>query len=165
MAVGHYSTPGFPNGVATGAIAAPVSVAAVTSPGTEPLHVHKSFLATEFKIENSNKTLLVINAHSLNFVKTKAYVGQLQQIAAIVAAHDGPVLFAGDFNSWNQQRRQLLEQLATQYGLTKVLFPGNSALQLDGAFVRQLTVEDYGIDTAVSSSDHKPRYLVASPQL
>lgn len=94
------------NGVMTASRTKPLRVQALRSQGSEFLITHKASLALEFPIAQSAHTLLLVNTHLLNFevfLQTD-YEAQLQALAALIAVHTGPVIFAGDFNTRNQSR-------------------------------------------------------------
>lgn len=112
-------------------------------------------------------TLLTINTHLINFVETSKFQAQLEQIETIIARHRGSVIFSGDFNTWNQSRWLLLQQMANRLGLIPVSFPPIEALKikrfllsppLDYIFYRgfkQKTIGARVIDN-ITSSDHNP---------
>ena len=100
---------------------------------------------------------------NLNFAKSC----QLHEIEAIIAQHQGAVIFSGDFNTWTRSRALLLLQMTAKLGLTPVTFPLLEALKikrfllsppLDYIFYRgfkQKTASAMVIDK-ISSSDHNP---------
>ncbi len=113
------------------------------------------------------RTLLTINTHLINFVETSKFLAQLNQIEAIIARHQGAIIFSGDFNTWNQSRWSLLLAMTARLGLTPVSFPFMEAQKikrflfsppLDYIFYRgfkQNTANARVIDT-LDSSDHNP---------
>jgi endonuclease/exonuclease/phosphatase (EEP) superfamily protein YafD len=85
----------------------------------------KLSLATKYPLADG-RNLLLINVHILAFERwrSKAVSEQLQGLKAVMLAHEGPIILAGDFNTWNRQRLAMLEQLASELGLTEVVgFP------------------------------------------
>ena len=112
-------------------------------------------------------TLLTINTHLINFVETSKFQAQLEQIEAIIAQHQGAVIFSGDFNTWNNSRWLILLQMTAKLGLTPVRFPLFEAQKikrfllsppLDYIFYRGFKQNVAGakvIDT-ITSSDHNP---------
>jgi endonuclease/exonuclease/phosphatase (EEP) superfamily protein YafD len=81
----------------------------------------KVSLVTEFPLSNG-ENLLAINVHLLNFelLSVKKINNQLEDLKSIIAGHSGPVLVAGDFNTWNQQRLQLVREITQDLGLKEV---------------------------------------------
>lgn len=112
-------------------------------------------------------TLLTINTHLINFVETSKFQAQLAQIEAIIARHQGSIIFSGDFNTWNRSRWLILLRMTAKLGLTPVRFPLVEEQKikrfllsppLDYIFYRgfkQNTASAIVIDT-LSSSDHNP---------
>ena len=92
----------------------------------EPLALlPKSSLLTYYPIKNTQQTLLVANIHAINFtLGTGRFTQQLLEIKEILAQHSGPIVFAGDFNTWSDQREAVLDQIIgdKKSGLLKVEF-------------------------------------------
>ena len=131
---------------------------------TEPLaFLPKSSLITYYPISNQKHSLLVANIHAINFtLGIEEFTQQLLQIKAVLARHQGPIVFAGDFNTWSDQRELALDQLigAEELGLLKVEFVSSVAMlvmghRLDHIFFRDLRVINAEI-IPVESSDHYP---------
>ncbi len=124
----------------------------------EPLtKTPKSILTTYFEIENRPDPLLLINAHFLNFKTTKAVGQQLAQIEAAVREHPGPVILAGDFNTWHNTRSQNLHKLAEDCNLKLAeLHEDSRFLKLDHLFTRHVSVKNARLLNAIASSDHVP---------
>ncbi|RME72228.1 MAG: endonuclease/exonuclease/phosphatase family protein [Planctomycetota bacterium] len=162
-------------GVATGARARPVGCERLLSPATEPLvGTPKAALLTRYRLRcdgDRSSTLLVANVHLLNFVSTATFARQLEQIGSAIARHRGPVLLAGDFNTWSEAKRDRLARLAQRLGLAPVRFDGHGADSdartrvfghpLDHAFVRGLRVLAAHVETTGASDHHALRLELA----
>lgn len=62
---------------------------------------------------NANRTLLVINLHLVNFEWNPSnYHNQLSTMFRLVSQHQGPIILAGDFNSWNVKRLNLIRRFS-----------------------------------------------------
>jgi len=137
------------------------SVAQCTQRVTEPIiRLPKSSVVTWLPIAGSTKTLAVANMHSINFALTLgAYEQQFAEIAQALAEHDGPVILAGDLNTWTDARLVALRELGARLGLTEIPFEsGRSRFyghELDHILIRGLTVES-ATAISVKSSDHNP---------
>jgi len=119
----------------------------------------KSSVLFEIPIQDG-RTLLVVSTHAINFTLNGPFQRQIETLGQIIAAHQGPVLWAGDFNTWRGSRRDLLTSTAKAAGLSEIPFdPDPRHLVLDHAFVRDLTVESAAIMDAFEGSDHWPLYL------
>ena len=81
----------------------------------------KIALATEYLLPDGAR-LLAVNVHCLNFERwgTLKLRAQLTVLKALMAKHTGPILLAGDFNTWNQRRLRLVTALARDLQLTEV---------------------------------------------
>jgi endonuclease/exonuclease/phosphatase (EEP) superfamily protein YafD len=147
-------------GVVTGMREA--ALASCTERAVEPLiRIPKSAVISWFPIRGTGRTLAVVNVHAINFALTLAgYRAQLRALADALAAHPGPIVFAGDLNTWTGARDAVMGDVASRLGLTEVklredrrtLFFGK---QLDHIFVRGLTLVD-ATAIPVHSSDHNP---------
>ena len=131
---------------------------------TEPLALlPKSSLISYYPIKDTQHTLLVANIHAVNFtLGIEEFSEQLKQIKMVLARHQGPIVFGGDFNTWSDQRELALDQLigTEELGLHKVEFVSNESIlvwghRLDHIFFRGLKVIKAEI-IPVESSDHYP---------
>lgn len=148
------------NGVLVASSAAPYE--ACVQRVREPLiTLPKSVLIAWYRIEGRTESLAVANVHAINFtLELGAYNDQLGAIAAVLASHRGPLILAGDFNTWSLVRLESVRGLARELGLTEVpaslgersRFLGMPA---DYLYTRGIDVEDAWIDE-VASSDHAP---------
>ncbi len=130
---------------------------------SEPwLGIPKSTLVTRHRL--GDEVLLAVNVHGVNFtVGTRPYRTQLDAIGAVLDAHDGPILLAGDFNTWSDERAAELDRLAGRVGLSPVsLTPDHRVRKaghpLDHALVRGLEVREAQAPAA-TGSDHNPLLL------
>lgn len=146
-------------GVSTSARIQAVSTLPIRSIETEPiLNTPKMILITEYKIKDSAQTLMVANIHGLNFVPNWKFASQLSQLEAKLSKHIGPILLAGDFNTHNWLRTEMLDQFAGRLKLNYVDMPNSKDLfiLLDHILVRGLRSHDSGMLRRVTSSDHFP---------
>ncbi|HRI18168.1 MAG TPA: endonuclease/exonuclease/phosphatase family protein, partial [Burkholderiaceae bacterium] len=130
--------------------------------GTEPLlQLPKVALISRFRIEGHDAPLAVANLHAINFTFGLAeYEAQLDAVVAELAAHGGPIIVAGDFNTWSDGRYRTMQAAMQRLGLDAVL-PGEDSRtrvfgrQIDHVFVRGFEVVQAG-SPQVQSSDHNP---------
>ena len=136
----------------------PVSSEVLRTPDLEPfVKSPKLTIFTEYPIENSTETLLVATLHAINFRKTEGMVHQVQQAQEVIRAHRGPVLYAGDFNTKNDSRLTVLDQMTSEVGLSRVPIedePESRKTPLDHAYIRGLKVNQARIVSELISSDH-----------
>ena len=135
----------------------------------------KMSLITEHLLPNG-ETLLAVNVHLLAFESWRLLKlrSQIDELRTIIENHQGPVLMAGDFNTWSQKRLRLVEELAGQLKLEEVTDfpPGRSTgdtqsaclnwffgvkkdLPLDRVYHRGFTNHSAQV-LPYNSSDHKP---------
>ncbi len=119
----------------------------------------KATSVSYFAIEQSTRSLLVINLHGVNF--TLGSVDFKEQLAAssrLIAAHSGPVIFAGDFNTWNAARKTALNDLASELELEAVAFADDQRVRVLGYAMDHILVRDLQVLASqvhpVQSSDH-----------
>jgi len=144
-------------GVATAYRVKPLMEKPLYSPVTEPISdTPKSILISTFSIENSDETLLVANVHAINFVALWDFQIHMNQLAANIQAHQGPMIIAGDFNTWETARLDYLYKIFKPLGLNRLATPLTSLLDLDHIFVRGLEVSTMYDLSHIESSDHAP---------
>ena len=78
-------------------------------------------LVTEYPLPNGEK-LLAVNVHLLNFERwsLKKLRRQLEDLKSIMAHHEGPIVMAGDFNTWNRKRLALVNKTTREVHLEEV---------------------------------------------
>ena len=129
---------------------------------TEPwLRTPKATSVTLYPLAGSDASLLTVNLHAVNFsFGVKAYRAQLEAAAQLMRAHEGPVIFGGDLNTWSDQRQAVLDGLTNELGLTAVHFSpdlrtSHFGRPLDHLYVRGMTWQS-SETVQVETSDHNP---------
>ena len=108
----------------------------------------------------SGTKALFVCTHMLNFVTTKSFIQSMEEIAAKIASFEGPVVLAGDFNTWNVKRYLAMKEMFHNLKLEHVDFDQDwRILRLDHVFVRGFSVQKALVHHAVESSDHFPLEL------
>lgn len=142
----------------------------------EPLiRIPKSTLISYYAINGSDEKLLVANIHGINFtLGLSAYRKQLEKLYDAIEHHDGPMIVAGDFNSWSNDRIVEVNQLVNRLSLLELEYPINNKTHvfghaIDHVFYRQLDLVSDRV-WQVSSSDHNPisvrfRFNAASQEI
>ncbi|MCJ2377733.1 endonuclease/exonuclease/phosphatase family protein [Vibrio sp. ZSDZ34] len=129
------------------------------------LRLPKSGIYAKYLLSNG-EFLIVVNLHAINFtVGTKEYQQQLDAFERALVSHSGPILVAGDFNSWSGARQKALQTSLSAYGLQRVEFHPDhrkrfiTGLALDHVFYRGMTLID--ASTPISeASDHNPLLVI-----
>jgi len=125
------------------------------------LRLPKSAVISWFGLVGSTDTLAVVNVHAINFsLSVESYTQQMRAIGDALATHTGPVIFAGDFNTWSAARTQVVADVAQRLGLEEIKFAEDKRTlffgkQLDHILVRGLRVVSASA-IPVTSSDHNP---------
>jgi len=124
------------------------------------LKTPKATNVVEYALQNGER-LLAINVHAINFtLGVKAYREQLDSAVALMREHKGPIVFAGDLNSWSKSRRKTLTQLLEPLGLVPTEFLEDNRRRAFGRaldYVWLRGVEIGAIEVPVhKSSDHNP---------
>jgi len=129
---------------------------------TEPfLRLPKTVLVNKYDLSGTNEKLLVANIHSINFtLGTEVYSEQIKTLTAAITQHQGPVIVAGDFNSWSEDRKQIIENMVTELSLKAVTYQSKNRVtifgnEIDHVFYRGM--ESVASEAQqVTSSDHNP---------
>ncbi len=158
----HFS-PGYETQSGLSGVATTASVNAVercTLFHREPwLRSPKASLVTRYRLQNSNETLLVANVHAINFTfGTSAYRSQLRDVVALMRGHSGPMVVAGDFNTWSKRRQRALDGVLAELGVQPVKYNAERVKrafgnQLDHVYYRGLELRSAEAKPT-DSSDH-----------
>jgi endonuclease/exonuclease/phosphatase (EEP) superfamily protein YafD len=129
---------------------------------TEPLlRTPKATSITQFALQGSDETLLVVNVHAVNFsLGLGIYKRQFSQISDVLEGHKGPIILSGDLNTWRRGRTQTIETMAANLELMPVEFDDDNRKRflgspLDHIYIRGLFATDSD-SSVVTSSDHNP---------
>jgi endonuclease/exonuclease/phosphatase (EEP) superfamily protein YafD len=147
-------------GVITAARVPPVEIC--TARASEPLlGIPKSAIVSWFALRGRADRLAVANVHSINFsLSLGAYRAQLDALADTLGRHAGPLILAGDFNTWSPAREEALRAVVAHLRLVEIALPDDRRTRFFGRQVDRIFVR--GLETtaasavAVTSSDHNP---------
>jgi endonuclease/exonuclease/phosphatase (EEP) superfamily protein YafD len=114
----------------------------------------KSMIVTAYTLHNGT-TLHIANIHSLNFVTNRAWKKQIDYFIDYLP-RSGPLIFAGDFNTWNPWRFDYLEEKLRAHHLHYANYDHNIIMRLDHIFTRGLEVLETKEDDNMHTSDHYP---------
>jgi endonuclease/exonuclease/phosphatase (EEP) superfamily protein YafD len=149
-------------GVKTGSTVSAVKPYFSASKYSEPIsQTKKMLLTTLYPLSIAGESLLVVNCHLINFVTFKKFSTHLHQIFQTLESHDGPLLLAGDFNTWNKKRLNYFNKLATSFSLEEVKIIRKPRVKhlfkhLDHIYYRGVEVVNVHVNTHIHSSDHYP---------
>lgn len=111
--------------------------------------------------------LLLVNLHAINFtLGTREFAEQMHKARAIAEKHSGPIVMAGDFNTWNADRKKVLATMAEELAFDEVVFAEDKRVRtfdyaLDYVFVKGLKIETSKA-IEVGTSDHNPLVVTLS---
>lgn len=150
-------------GTMIGSEASPTEVFVKHTPDTEPvIATPKALTFAKYNVEGRDDQLLVISVHAINFETTGAFKRNMDQVEEEISKHTGPVLLAGDFNTWNGSRMGYLTSMARRLALTEAEYINGEARMtfkgwyLDHIYTRGATVNSAKVVGESNGSDHKP---------
>jgi endonuclease/exonuclease/phosphatase (EEP) superfamily protein YafD len=155
-------------GTMVGSSADPEEVVVTHTPDYEPMtNTPKALTYARYALEGSDKSLLVISVHAINFTTIGPFKRNMLQARAEIEKHDGPVLFAGDFNTHHNLRTNYLMNMMKELKFSTIKFiNGHQRMKfkltgsiLDHGFVRGLKVKHAEVLGKAKGSDHKPMVL------
>jgi endonuclease/exonuclease/phosphatase (EEP) superfamily protein YafD len=119
----------------------------------------KATLISYYKIEGRSDLLCVVNTHS-TLIRTPAKaVKELEQIVDMIADHAGPIIYAGDFNTFASAYISEVDRTLMSIGLERVKFdidPRAATAALDQIYLRGISAAKAIVDTSFVHSDHFP---------
>ena len=125
------------------------------------LGLPKSALYATYPLTNG-QSLAVVNIHAVNFTYgTVEYQRQLDTLVTELLNHQGPIIVAGDFNSWSDARLSVMKQALDKIGVTEVTYQVDNRTQfvtglpLDHVFYRDLVLQKAEAPIT-DASDHNP---------
>lgn len=126
------------------------------------LKTPKVALIKRYPLKGTTKTLLVINIHATLVRFISAAVEEMEHLIAHLPEHDGPIVLAGDFNTFTPGYLRAVSAVLAKLGLEYVPIPEDPRPRtqaLDQVFCRGLEVTNARIDTTIRNSDHFPIML------
>jgi len=145
-------------GTAVGSYAVAHNVRYFRTTDVEPfVKSPKTIAVAEYILPRSRQKLLVLSIHGINFKGDDGIEKQLRDTVPELQLHQGPIIFAGDFNFKNAGRLKLGQQVLLEAGLTRVKWENpKKGKQLDDAFTRGLIVHRARFinDYLETGSDH-----------
>jgi len=113
-----------------------------------------------------DKTLLVANVHSTLFRSLGRAREEIDQLIARIQSHIGPMIVAGDFNTFQERYLLHLKDCLLQVGLQMAHIPQDprkkDSAKLDHIFSRGLFLERAKVERRLVSSDHYPLKAIFS---
>ncbi|WP_019276459.1 endonuclease/exonuclease/phosphatase family protein [Vibrio coralliilyticus] len=129
------------------------------------LRLPKSAIYATYPLSDG-QMLSVVNIHAVNFTYgTDEYQRQLGALVDKLRKHQGPIIVAGDFNSWSADRMAVMKSALDTLGVIEVsYYPDHrtqfiTGLPLDHVFYRGLTLIKAEAPES-DASDHNPLEVI-----
>ena len=124
------------------------------------INTPKALTFAKYPIAGTEKELLVISVHAINVVVPAAFERHMNQAKAEMLKHDGPVIFAGDFNTNMPAKMKFLMRMTGALGMQSLEFKNDARMKtlgqiIDFIFVRGLHPKNSNVLGHLKSSDHK----------
>lgn len=161
-------------GVATSSPVMPSSIEYVRTETLEPVvNSPKVTLITRYPILFSTKQLTVVNIHGINFVDGPSYRKEMNRIYEALKNIPSPIIFAGDFNSWNDDRLSILKEMGQKLGLNEASFSPDHRMRFNKHpldhfyYTDDIKIISAKVEDFYQGSDHKPLEVIVeySPRL
>jgi endonuclease/exonuclease/phosphatase (EEP) superfamily protein YafD len=152
----HYAT-----GTLIGSIVDPKWTAVRETTDREPfIQTPKCLTMARYPLRGTRKQLLVISIHGVNAVLPGALDRHIELAAVEIRKHDGPVIFAGDFNTNLESKVQMVMKATGDLGMQSLAFRNDERDQVGGniidyIFTRGMSTTDSEVLGKLVSSDHK----------
>lgn len=150
-------------GVANISAVAPETSQFIRTELREPvLKSPKISLISTYPIRFSKRSLTVVNIHGINFVTNASFKKELERIYQQIKDIPSPLVFAGDFNTWNEERVQMLNEYAKKLNLQEASFLPDNRITFNGNYLdhflhtSDIKVTKARVDIIYKGSDHKP---------
>lgn len=150
-------------GVMTASPVSPSAVSYIRTLTLEPIvNSPKVTLVSRYPLKSSSRTLTVVNIHGINFVDNASYRSEINRIYEAIKKYPAPMIFAGDFNSWNDERNAILAELCVKLKLKEARFFPDHRMRfnkhpLDHFFYTEdIRIIEAKVEEFYQGSDHKP---------
>lgn len=142
------------------------------------LFTKKTALLTIYPISDGRE-LAVINIHGINFTTLGPFQAHINSIFLSIRDFSGPVIFIGDFNTWNKARLRYLQNIMRLNGFFDAALLFNAGFDqrikmpylgkiidyfktpLDHIYVKDMHVKNIKVLADYKGSDHYPIILQA----
>lgn len=121
----------------------------------------KLALATRYRLEDG-RLISFINIHAINFVRKKKFKDQLKQVVEYIKEQNGPIVFAGDFNTNSKSKIKLMRKVLSDIGMKEASLKNSEdrmewlGNKLDYIWYKGLDLVDATVRGEVEGSDHRP---------
>jgi endonuclease/exonuclease/phosphatase (EEP) superfamily protein YafD len=155
-----YTTEAMETGVMTLAAGLPSMHCNLTT--MEPwLGTPKATSVASYPLQDRDDRLLTINLHAVNFaLGLEEFREQFAALKNLLSDHQGPIILAGDLNTWSGKRQSLVDNFMAEHDLQAVSFEPDLRTTMFGRALDHIYVRGMHALSAevipVSTSDHNP---------
>lgn len=112
-------------------------------------------------LRTANQILLAVNLHAINFsLGTQELQEQLDAISNVIDQYTGPIVVAGDFNTWSKARTEILQRFIQRHELIATDFDPDYRVRPFSYPLDHILTKNLEVLTAQSEhselSDHTP---------
>ncbi|MCH9692744.1 MAG: endonuclease/exonuclease/phosphatase family protein [Gammaproteobacteria bacterium] len=130
------------------------------------LRTPKAAAVSRFALQDSDQQLLVVNVHGINFTLGLVdYRRQLGELASQMVGHRGPVIFAGDFNTWSTARLREVEAIAREFGLYALKYEQDHRTRVFGCALDHIYVRDLSINNTNTLQTHTSDHNILTAEV
>lgn len=129
------------------------------------LKTPKVALVSFFPLMDSQESLMIVNLHATLIRLKSAAVEEMEHLIAHLPDHRGPILLAGDFNTFSPGYLKAVHSILKKLSLEHMPIredPRPKSQALDQVFSRGLDIHSIQVDTTIKNSDHFPLILTMS---
>lgn len=126
----------------------------------------KVTLITRYPIRSTNAVLTTVNIHGINFVDAASYQKEINRIYDAIKDTKGPLVFAGDFNSWSDERDSILKVMRQKLNLNEAKFSPDERMTFNGHpldhffYTNDIKIISAKVEGFYQGSDHKPLEVI-----
>ena len=131
------------------------------------LKTPKVALVSFYPLAGSAESLMIVNLHATLIRLKSAAVEEMEHLLAQLPEHRGPILLAGDFNTFSPGYLKAIHSVLKNLSLDYIPIendPRPRTQALDQVFCRGLEIHSIHVDTTIKNSDHFPIILSMSCQ-
>lgn len=154
-------------GVATATQVRPKEQSYIRTQTLEPVvNSPKVTLITQYPIRFTDKKLTVVNIHGINFVDVASFKKETNRIYEAIKNIPAPIIFAGDFNTWNDERLKILDEFRSKMKMKEASFIPDNRMRFNGRaldhffYTEDIRVLQAKVEGFYQGSDHRPLELV-----
>ncbi len=129
------------------------------------LKTPKAALVSFYPLIDSQESLMIVNLHATLIRLKSAAIEEMEHLIAHLPEHKGPILLAGDFNTFSSGYLKAVHSILKKLSLEHIPIsddPRPKAQALDQVFSRGLDIHSIHVDTTIKNSDHFPLFLTMS---